>query len=168
MHKVEHRVETLPSAMSLTQGYILHRATLLDLRALHRLERVIFPRDAYPYFDLALLFVWPGVLNLKIAAPDGSLAGFVSATRGLASRRAWIITLGVDPAHQRHGLGAYLLATAEQRLKRPNMRLTVRESNLAAIRLYEHAGYVVIERKWSYYRNGETGLVMEKHVKFGS
>jgi ribosomal protein S18 acetylase RimI-like enzyme len=154
--------------MPLARGYILHRATLLDLRTLHRLERVIFPRDVYPYFDLALLFVWPGVLNLKIDAPDESLAGFVSATRGLASQRAWIITLGVDPAHQRHGLGTYLLATAEQRLKRPNMRLTVREGNLAAIRLYEHTGYTVIERRWGYYRDGETGLVMEKRVMFGT
>ncbi|HVO69408.1 MAG TPA: N-acetyltransferase [Aggregatilineaceae bacterium] len=158
----------MPSAMPLARGYLLHRATLRDLRTLHRLERVIFPRDAYPYLDLALLFVWPGVVNLKITAPDGTLAGFVSATRGLASQRGWIITLGVDPAHQRHGLGTYLLATAEQRLERPNMRLTVRESNLAAIRLYERTGYTVIEHKWGYYRDGETGLVMEKRVKLGT
>lgn len=158
----------MSSAVSLARGYALHRATLLDLRALRRLERVIFPRDAYPYLDLALLFVWPGVLNLKVVAPDGSLAGFVSATRGLASQRAWIITLGVNPAHQRHGLGAYLLATAEQRIGRPTMRLTVREGNLTAIRLYERTGYTVIERKWGYYRDGETGLVMEKHVELGT
>jgi len=156
----------LSSAVSLARGYVLHRATLLDLRALRRLEGVIFPRDAYPYFDLALLFVWPGVLNLKVVALDGSLAGFVSATRGLASQRAWIITLGVNPVHQRHGLGAYLLATAEKRIGRPYMRLTVREGNVTAIRLYERAGYTVIERKWGYYHDGETGLVMEKHVKF--
>jgi ribosomal protein S18 acetylase RimI-like enzyme len=159
---------TLPSAVSLTRGYVLHRATLLDLRALRRLERVIFPRDAYPYVDLALLFLWPGVVNLKIAAPDGTMAGFVSATRGLASQRAWIITLGVAPAHQRHGLGAYLLATAEERIGRPFMRLTVRQGNLTAIRLYERTGYTVIERKWGYYHDGETGLVMEKRVRPGS
>ena len=149
----------------LPPGYALRRATLLDLRALHQLERLIFPRDAYPYFDLALLLLIPGVINLKIAAPDGSLAAFVCATRGLARDRAWIVTLGVSPAHQRRGLGAALMARAEARIGRPCVRLTVREGNQPAIRLYQRAGYAVIERKIGYYRDGEAGLVMEKRIE---
>ncbi len=156
-------LDTLQPA-PLAQGYRLRRATLLDLRALHRLETIIFPRDAYPYLDLGLLFLLPGLFNLKITAPDGSLAGFVSCSRGLSRERGWIITLGVNPAHQRRGLGAYLLAICENRLKRPFMRLTVREGNLPAIRLYERTGYHVIEHRWGYYRDGETGLVMEKRI----
>jgi ribosomal protein S18 acetylase RimI-like enzyme len=156
------RALTLPP---LAGGYALRRATLFDILAVRRLERVIFPRDAYPYFDLALLFLWPGVLNLKATAPDGSLAGLVSATRGLTRDRAWIITLGVGPAHQRRGLGTVLLATAEQRLGRPNVRLTVRAGNTPAIRLYERTGYTVIGHKYGYYHDGETGLVMEKRLE---
>ncbi|GAB4417870.1 MAG: hypothetical protein Kow00106_13810 [Anaerolineae bacterium] len=152
------------AAPDLPPGYTLRRATLLDLRALHRLERVIFPRDAYPYFELALLFLVPRIINLKIVAPDGSLAGFVSASRGLSRERGWIITLGVAPAHQRRGLGAALLAAAEARLKRPFVRLTVRESNLPAIRLYQRAGYTVVARHPAYYRDGEAGLIMEKRL----
>lgn len=148
----------------LPPGYVLRRATLLDLRALHRLERVIFPRDAYPYPDLALLFLVPRIINLKIVAPDGSLAGFVSASRGLSYERGWIITLGVAPAHQRRGLGKVLLAAAEARLKRPFVRLTVRESNVPALQLYRRAGYTVIERRPAYYRDGEAGLIMEKQL----
>jgi ribosomal-protein-alanine N-acetyltransferase len=150
--------------IALAQGYTLRRATLFDLRAVHHLEQVIFPRDAYPYLDLALLFLWPRIVNLKIVAPDGSLAGFGSATRGLSRQRGWIITLGIDPAHQRRGLGAYLLDACEQRLKRPFVRLTVRAGNTTAIRLYERAGYVTIERQRGYYRDGETGLIMEKRM----
>ena len=148
----------------LAPGYALGRATVFDLRALHQLERVIFPHDAYPYPDLLLLFLSPGVVNLKIAAPDGSLAGVVCGTRGMNPGRSWIITLGVAPTHQRRGLGAFLLDTMEQRLRRPFMRLTVREGNHPAIRLYTQTGYSVVERKPSYYRDGEAGLVMEKHV----
>ncbi len=122
-----------PSPLPLPPGYTLRRATLRDLRALYRLERLIFPRDAYPYFDLALLFLTPGVINLKIAAPDGSL-------------------------------GAALLVRAEARIGRPCIRLTVRESNQPAIRLYQRAGYAVIERKIGYNRDGEAGLVMEKRI----
>lgn len=154
----------VPLHTALAAGYHLHRATLLDLRPVHTLEQVIFPRDAYPYMDLALLFVWPGIINLKIAAPDGSLAGFISATRGLSPERAWIITVGVAPKHQRRGLGAHLMIMAERRLRRPYVRLTVREGNFPAIRLYEQLGYHTIDRKPGYYRDGETGLIMQKHV----
>ena len=143
----------------------LRRATLFDVRALHRLEAVIFPRDAYPYFDLALMFLWPGIINLKITAPDGAMVAFASCSRGLSPERGWIITLGVAPDHQQRGLGSYLLDTCEKRLKRSVVLLTVREGNTPAVRLYQRAGYQTVERKWGYYRDGETGLIMEKELK---
>lgn len=149
---------------TLPDGYRITRATLLDLRAIHALERRIFPRDAYPYADLLLLFLWPSIINLKIVAPDGSLAAFVSAIRSPLRARGWIITLGVHPKHQRQGLGRVLLARAEQRLREPYVRLTVREGNVPALTLYRHTGYTIIERRPGYYRDGETGLVMEKEI----
>ena len=155
---------TATHALSLAEGYTLQRGTLFDVHAIHRLHGIIFPRDAYPYLDLSLMLLWPGVINLKVAAPDGSLAGFVSTTAGWSGRRGWIIMVGVDPAHQRRGLGTYLLHTAEQRLRRPAMRLTVRQGNLPAIRLYQREGYTVVEKKYGYYRDGETGLIMEKQI----
>jgi ribosomal protein S18 acetylase RimI-like enzyme len=151
-------------AVSLAHGYTLHRATLLDVRALYRLEAVIFPRDAYPHFDLALMFLWPGIINLKVTTPGGAMAAFASCSRGLSPERGWIITLGVAPDHQERGLGGYLLDMCEKRLKRPVVLLTVREGNNPAIRLYQRAGYQTVERKWGYYRDGETGLVMEKRM----
>lgn len=155
----------MATSAELPGGYAIQRATLLDLRAVHRLEQIIFPQDAYPYADLLLLFMWPGILNLKAVAPDGSLAGFVSATRGHLSPRCWIITLGVRPAHQRRGLGASLLAAVEQRVRKSAVRLTVRAGNAPAIRLYHRTGYTVIERRPGYYRDGEAGLIMEKQVR---
>ncbi len=156
---------TAPYPAPLEAGYALRRATVFDLRAVYRLERLIFPRDAYPYADLFLLFVLPGMLNQKIVAPDGSLAAFVSATRALFNRdRAWIVTIGVHPAHRRRGLARHLLALVEERMKVPYVRLTVREGNVPAITLYRDTGYRVAERKLGYYRDGETGLVMEKEV----
>jgi ribosomal protein S18 acetylase RimI-like enzyme len=142
----------------------LQRATLLDVRALHRLEAVIFPRDAYPYLDLTLMFLWPGIINLKITTTDGAMIAFASCSRGLSPERGWIITLGVAPDHQQRGLGGYLLDACEKRLKRPVLLLTVREGNMPAVRLYQRAGYKTVERKWGYYRDGETGLVMEKRM----
>lgn len=155
---------TITRADPFTRGYRVRRATLLDLRAVHRLERVIFPRDAYPYPDLVLLFLMPNVKNLKITAPDGELAGFVSGMRVPWRNRAWIVTIGVAPQHQRRGLGERLLHITEQRLRKASVLLTVRAGNTPAIRLYERTGYTTVERKVGYYRDGETGLVMEKHL----
>lgn len=149
----------------LPAGYRLAGASLRDLRAVHRLEQVIFPRDAYPYADLLLLFLSPFGANLKAVAPDGSLAGFIAVTRALNARRGWVVTVGVSPAHQRQGLGAALLAAGEQRLGRREMYLTVREGNHPAIRLYYRTGYTVVRRSPGYYRDGETGLVMRKIVR---
>ena len=156
---------TATQAISLIEGYRLRRATLLDVPATHRLHRVIFPRDAYPYLDLTLMMLWPGVINLKITAPDGSLAGVVSITGGLSGRHGWIIMVGVAPAHQRHGLGTALLHAVDQRLRRDYVRLTVRQGNFPAIRLYEREGYTIVEKKFGYYRDGETGWIMEKRVE---
>ncbi len=149
---------------ALPRGYALRRMTLLDIRALHALERAIFPLDAYTYLDLLLLFLWPGITNLKATAPDGSLAGVVSGIRALKRDRAWIVTIGTAPAHQQQGIGTFLLHTVEQRIGRRVMRLTVRASNSPAIRLYERTGYTTIRRKRGYYRDGEDGLVMEKEI----
>lgn len=143
----------------------MQRSTLFDVRALHRLHRVIFPRDAYPYLDLVLLYLWPGIINLKVTAPDGSLAGSIAISRSWATDVGWIIMIGTAPAHQRRGLATTLLALAEQRLDVPALRLTVRQGNHPAIKLYLREGYTVIQKKVGYYRDGETGLVMEKHLR---
>lgn len=146
----------------LADGYQVQRCTLLDVRALRKLHRVVFPRDAYPYFDLIFLMLWPGVVNLKISAPDGTLAAFVSTMQSWSAPHGWIVMIGTAPAHQRRGLATTLLALAEQRIAPPAMRLTVRDGNHPAIRLYQREGYRVIDKKIGYYRDGETGLVMEK------
>ena len=150
------------------RGYRIRRATLLDLRAVYRLEQKIFPRDAYPYLDLVLLFVLPGITNHKLVGPDGTLAGFVSGTRPFfPPSRGWIITIGIAAAHQRQGLGRWLLAWIEQRIKTSTVRLTVREGNQPALHLYRQTGYTHIARKPGYYRDGEAGLVMEKIMPDG-
>jgi len=143
-------------------GYRIQRATLLDIRAVHRLEQIVFPLDAYPYPDLALLFLWPTMTNLKVVSPDGLLAGFVCGMGTRLRDHGWIVTLAIDPAHQRQGLGRALLLACERRLPTRCIRLTVRASNVPAITLYRHTGYTILDRKPGYYRDGETGLVMEK------
>jgi ribosomal protein S18 acetylase RimI-like enzyme len=151
-----------PEAGSGPADYHIEPAALGDLRAVYRLERVIFPLDAYSYFDLMLLLFWPGTVVLKYVAPDGALAGFAAGAPPRHDRYGWIITLGISPDHQRRGLGRRLLAACESQLDAACIRLTVRASNMPAIRLYEATGYQFVTRRPGYYRDGEAGLIMEK------
>jgi ribosomal-protein-alanine N-acetyltransferase len=72
------------------------------------------------------------------------------------------VTLGVLPDHRRHGLGRRLLAVCEEHLTQPTIRLTVRVSNQAALRLYETVSYHRLYVEPHYYSDGEDGVVMEK------
>ena len=139
----------------------IDRATWRDVIALWRLGHVIFPRDAYDPLTLLLLVAWPGNVALK-ATRGGSPVGFVAGDQPWGEQAAWIITLGVEPSHQRSGIGARLLAECESRLDRPVLRLMVRASNAPAIKLYEKLGYARVRREAGYYNDGEAGLLMEK------
>ncbi len=137
--------------------------TLRDIRAMHRLERDIFPKDAYPYPDLALLLLWPRVVNLKASGPSGDLWGIASLSLPLLpASPAWVVTLGVAPAQQRRGIGGELLTALEARTHAPRLRLTVRRGNTPAIELYHKMGYTVQRIGTRYYPDGEDGLIMEK------
>jgi ribosomal-protein-alanine N-acetyltransferase len=143
-------------------GYRVARATPLDVRRLRRLEREVFPKDAYSLLELTLLTLTPYIRNYKILAPDGNLVGFVSGSPSLSGNPGWIITLGIAAAYQRQGLGRFLLGWCESRLNAQRIRLTVRAGNLPAIGLYEQCGYVHVRRRLRYYPDGEDGLEMEK------
>jgi ribosomal-protein-alanine N-acetyltransferase len=136
-------------------------ATWRDLGALQHLERMSFPKDSWPLWDLIGILTLPEVLRLK-AVIDGRMVGFIASEYKSKEQADWIATIAVLPGFQRRGIGAALLNACEERTSGPNIRLCVRASNLAAIRLYEHVGYYHL-RTWSqYYHDGEDAIVMEK------
>ncbi len=143
-------------------GYRLAFASLFDLRAIHRLEQVLFPGDAYGYLDLLMLLIAPGMVNLKVVAPDGALIGFVSGGRLFRLGRTWIMTIGIHPAHQGRGLGRRLLAACESLLPDRTIYLTVRADNTRALTLYRLNGYREVGLKPGYYGNGQPGIEMRK------
>jgi len=137
------------------------RATWRDVMAVWRLERACFPKDAYDPLTLLLLIIWPGNVTLK-ATRGETLVGFIVGDEPWGDWFAWIVTLGVAPQHRRQGIGARLLTECEAQLKRPSLRLMVREGNAPAITLYRKSGYVQVRRQAGYYGDGEAGLLMEK------
>jgi len=137
------------------------RATWRDASVLAWLDRRCFPRvDAYGWFTYLGLCLWPGMVALKAVAGK-DLVGFVAGDPHRLHGYAVVITLSVDPAWRRHGIGQRLMRECETRLTLPVIRLQVRQSNLAAIRLYQKLGYAIVGDLPHYYVD-EDGYLMEK------
>jgi ribosomal-protein-alanine N-acetyltransferase len=132
-----------------------------DWRGIYALEKPCFGPDAWSGLDLFLALLGASAIRLKAVAGK-KVVGFAMGELHPVEEVAWIATLGVHPAYQRQGIGARLLAEVEARLTLPRIKLTVRQSNLSAIKLYEKFGYRSVHAREGYYASGETGVVMEK------
>ena len=144
-------------------AYEIHTATIFDLGGLQKLERACFQLDAWPLFDLVAVLTFPDVVRLK-AVSEGHLVGFIAGDPRPAEKSGWIATLGVLPDYRNQGIGKGLLETCEKQLKFDRIRLCVRPTNLAALKLYEMSGYQTIDKWKDYYNDKGDALVMEKMI----
>ncbi len=136
-------------------------ASWRDWYGIQALEKPCFGPDAWSGLDLFLALL--GSSSIRLKAVDGkTVVGFAMGEPHPVEEVAWIATLGVHPAYQRQGIGARLLSEVEARLNLPCLKLTVRQTNLPAIKLYEKFGYRSVQIREGYYASGETGIVMEK------
>jgi len=136
-------------------------ASIRDLSALHKLERVCFEKDSWSLFDLIAVLTFPDVVRLK-AVEGGQMVGFVAGDPRPSQGFSWIAMIGVLPEYRRRGIGRDLLHACEAQLRTPRLRLSVRDSNQAAITLYEREGYRTMDIWKAYYDDGENAIVMEK------
>lgn len=147
-----------------TRGLVhLRPASWRDVRSVWRLEKLCFPLDAWPIWDVLAALTFPEVIRLK-AEHDGRLVGFLAADVRRREDLSWIATIGVHPDYQHQGLGRALMLAAEARIPTARVRLSVRRSNRPAIHLYRSLGYVEVGAWPAYYRGGEDALVMEKRL----
>jgi [ribosomal protein S18]-alanine N-acetyltransferase len=140
---------------------IIEPATLRDLGTLRYIERVCFPKDAWPLLDLISVLSFSGVIRYR-AVRDQKMVGFIAGDVRRTEGVAWIATIAVLPEYQGQGIGSALLKTCEERIPLNRIRLCVRPTNDVAIRLYERFGYVSVGEWTKYYQDGESALVMEK------
>jgi ribosomal protein S18 acetylase RimI-like enzyme len=145
------------------ESFSIEPATWHDLGALRRIEKACFPLDAWPLFDLIGILTFPNIIRLK-AVCDEQMVGFAAGDIKRSERLAWIATIGVLPEYRGRGIGSALLRACEAKLDVPVVRLVVRQSNQAAIRLYERFGYATMGKWRRYYSGGEDGTVMEKRL----
>ena len=81
----------------------------------------------------------------------------------------YITNIAVHPSHRRKGIAFMLtesLKSEAQRLNLSFLTLEVRESNLAAIKLYEKSGFQVVGKRKSFYSDPkEDAILMTYYFK---
>jgi [ribosomal protein S18]-alanine N-acetyltransferase len=133
------------------------------------LERLLFPGDD-PWTERAFTEELRAG-HPYLAARDSELLvgyGGLGFIAGPPSAEAEIHTIGVDPSHQRRGIGRALLrallAVADER--GATVFLEVRTDNEAARALYEAEGFTVVGLRKRYYRpSGADAYTMRRESR---
>lgn len=134
----------------------IRRATRADLDALVALEESSFDHDRVSRAQ------WRRHLrsesaHVLVAVRDGKVAGSALLFLRRGSRCARLYSIAVGHHARGQGLGATLLAAAEDAARargRTAMSLEVRVDNAAALALYGRRGYLRSERLAHFYENG--------------
>ena len=96
----------------------------------------------------------------RVAEEGSAVVGFI-VVRQVAGREWEILNLAVAPGARRRGIGRHLLGDLLAR-HAGEFFLEVRESNFAARRLYEYAGFQEITKRLQYYTDPiEAAIVMK-------
>jgi len=97
--------------------------------------------------------------NCQVALIDGQVTGFIVSRRVDDDERE-ILNVAVHPDFRRLGIASTLLHREIARCRGSHF-LEVRESNVAARRLYERLGFEIVGARPGYYENpNEPGIVM--------
>jgi ribosomal protein S18 acetylase RimI-like enzyme len=94
-----------------------------------------------------------------VAVIDAAVAGFL-VSREVAPCERELLYIAVDSAHRRQGIASGLLEHTTKGFPGAWF-LEVRESNIAAVSLYESAGFEAVGHRPEYYRDPvEAAIVM--------
>ena len=102
-----------------------------------------------------------------LAVADGRVVAYCGLYKVLDE--ADITNIAVLPEYRRKGIAKALLGRIFNHCLNENITkitIEVRESNISAISLYEKIGFIPVGARKNYYSdNGETAILMTKHIK---
>ena len=151
----------------------IRAARRADAKALGALEPRCFS-DPWTADAFREVLASPAVRALVAEDPEGGIAGYLIGW--VAADESEVLNLGISPDWRRHGLGRTLVREAVRLFREQGARqvyLDVRESNEAALQLYQGEGFTRIGRRRRYYRRPvEDALVLraslESDAAFGA
>ncbi len=139
---------------------MIQRAQKGDLAALQALETECFS-EAWSEKSLLQLLDNPDYLTLLERDAEGNALTYLIGWQ--IAGEAELARIGVTLAARRQGLAGQMLHAALliwRTARVQNVWLEVRQSNVAARRLYEKRGFTVVGTRKNYYADGEDALVL--------
>jgi ribosomal-protein-alanine N-acetyltransferase len=143
------------------------RFQLRHLKRILEIEQAAFPEEPYDREIFLDLYQECPELFL-IAKISRRIAGYIAVS--MHSKKAEVISIGVEPARRRQGAASALLSYALAWLKARGCRqveLMVRKDNEPALRFYRNFGFRRIGEAPRYYKGGHTGIKMRRKLAAG-
>ena len=160
--------------MVLEVNYKLRRFKPSDLEEVMKINRACLPENYTTLFFMNIYKRFPATFIVAEANKD--LVGYImcrietgiptSKLLGI-TRKGHVISIAVLPSHHRQGVGCALVRESTQAMVDYNAKecyLEVRESNLAAVRLYKKLGFEIARTARNYYADGEDAFVMARRL----
>lgn len=141
----------------------IRRGGSADIDAVDALEAASFGADRFPRRNLQRMLASPSAVTL-LAEKNERALGYLLLLFRKGAKAARLYSLATAPDSRGQGIASSLVRAGVQcAIKRGSdrLRLEVRASNLAAIRLYDCLGFRVVDQLPGYYSDGEAGLRME-------
>ena len=171
MSATENIARDDPALNNLALGARLRIAELADVQAMHRIETILFPVDAW-HIDMFLEeLIHPTRTYYILELPtegsednEGSWRAVGYCGTMVVADTADVQTIGVVPEYEGHGYGRTMLEQMHERAREQGAErilLEVRADNPRAQRLYERNGYRAIHVRRGYYDDGTDAIIME-------
>jgi ribosomal-protein-alanine acetyltransferase len=140
--------------------HVLRRPTETDLPVLADLERELLPDEAWSIDQLREEISSDRRYGV-VAVEDDAIVGYALTVR--SDDVVDLTRIAVAKDHQGRGISWSLLDNVQREARMDGasrMMLEVSTANTAARALYAKAGFVQIDRRPSYYRDGSDALVL--------
>jgi len=148
---------------------VIRDATAADAEAIYRLEAECLGPDAW-----SRALVESGVcgevptVHYLVVEDDGEVTAY--AATSLVADIAELQRIAVLPAFRRRGHATALLDAVVERAvagQADRLLLEVREANADALAFYAASGFVEVDRRTRYYRDGSTAIVLRRPIAGG-
>jgi ribosomal-protein-alanine acetyltransferase len=146
----------------------LENLSIRLLDKLYEIEKQCFDQEAFSKQQLAYLLDDCNTIGLA-ARVNGEIAGFAIARVDIERNAAFghILTVDITSAYRRKGIAQKILHEIEAIFKErgiKEIKLEVREDNVAALNLYQKLGYKKVGKLKHYYGNAH-GLHLRKMLQ---